>query len=73
MIFNQSSRCLPAGIYSEEQVTAWKPIVQAVHDKGAVFFCQIWHVGRASHPRECAPATVRGFFSFAFPLFSWFT
>lgn len=41
--------CTP-GIYSEEQVTAWKPIVQAVHDKGAVFFCQIWHVGRASHP-----------------------
>lgn len=23
---------------------------QAVKDKGAVFFCQIWHCGRASHP-----------------------
>ncbi|EFJ25413.1 hypothetical protein SELMODRAFT_173572 [Selaginella moellendorffii] len=37
------------GIWSEEQVEAWKPIVQAVHDKGAVFFLQIWHVGRVSH------------------------
>ncbi|GLJ55777.1 hypothetical protein SUGI_1197670 [Cryptomeria japonica] len=37
------------GIWSEEQVEAWKPIVKSVHDKGAVFFCQIWHTGRASH------------------------
>lgn len=37
------------GIWSEEQVEAWKPIVNAVHDKGGVFFCQIWHTGRASH------------------------
>jgi 2,4-dienoyl-CoA reductase-like NADH-dependent reductase (Old Yellow Enzyme family) len=33
-------------------VEAWKPIVKAVHDKGAIFFCQLWHCGRASH--ECA-------------------
>lgn len=38
------------GIYSEEQVEAWKPIVDAVHAKGAIIFCQLWHVGRASHP-----------------------
>ncbi|KAH9324288.1 hypothetical protein KI387_004466, partial [Taxus chinensis] len=37
------------GIWSEEQVEAWKPIVNAVHEKGGVFFCQIWNVGRASH------------------------
>lgn len=37
------------GVYSDEQVEAWKPIVKAVHDKGAFFVCQIWHVGRASH------------------------
>ncbi|KAI7840032.1 hypothetical protein COHA_006238 [Chlorella ohadii] len=41
--------CTP-GIYTEEQVAAWKPVVKAVKDKGAAFFCQIWHVGRASHP-----------------------
>lgn len=38
------------GIYTKEQVEAWKPITQAVHDKGAVVFMQIWHTGRASLP-----------------------
>lgn len=37
------------GIYTEAQIEAWKPIVKAVKDKGAIFFCQIWHCGRASH------------------------
>jgi hypothetical protein len=36
------------GIWTREQVEAWKPVVEAVHCKGGVFFCQIWHVGRAS-------------------------
>jgi 2,4-dienoyl-CoA reductase-like NADH-dependent reductase (Old Yellow Enzyme family) len=33
---------------TQEQVEAWKPIVDAVHRKGAFFFCQMWHVGRVS-------------------------
>ncbi|KAL5708658.1 12-oxophytodienoate reductase [Ranunculus cassubicifolius] len=37
------------GIWTKEQVEAWKPIVEAVHAKGGVFFCQIWHVGRVSN------------------------
>ncbi|XP_059653566.1 12-oxophytodienoate reductase 2-like isoform X2 [Cornus florida] len=37
------------GIWTKEQVEAWKPIVDAVHDKGGIFFCQIWHVGRVSN------------------------
>ncbi|KAI5674287.1 hypothetical protein M9H77_14651 [Catharanthus roseus] len=37
------------GIFTKEQVEAWKEIVDAVHAKGAVIFCQLWHVGRASH------------------------
>jgi 12-oxophytodienoic acid reductase len=24
-------------------------VVDAVHDKGGIIFCQLWHVGRASH------------------------
>ena len=40
------------GIHTEEQKEAWKPIVQAVHKKGAIFFLQLWHVGRASHPGD---------------------
>ncbi|KAL5697339.1 12-oxophytodienoate reductase [Ranunculus cassubicifolius] len=37
------------GIWTKEQVEAWKPIVDAVHAKGGIFFCQLWHVGRASN------------------------
>ncbi|KAJ7949725.1 12-oxophytodienoate reductase [Quillaja saponaria] len=47
------------GIWTKEQVEAWKPIVDAVHAKGGVFFCQIWHVGRVSNtgyqPNRQAP------------------
>ncbi|KAJ8758557.1 hypothetical protein K2173_000278 [Erythroxylum novogranatense] len=37
------------GIWTKAQVEAWKPIVDAVHAKGGIFFCQIWHVGRVSN------------------------
>jgi len=37
------------GIYNQEQTDAWRKVVDAVHAKGAIFFCQLWHVGRASH------------------------
>lgn len=38
------------GVHSEDQIEAWKPVIKAVHDKGAVFYCQLWHCGRASLP-----------------------
>lgn len=38
------------GLWTDEQVEAWKPIVDTVHAKGAVFFAQIWHTGRVSAP-----------------------
>jgi 2,4-dienoyl-CoA reductase-like NADH-dependent reductase (Old Yellow Enzyme family) len=38
------------GIWSEEQVAAWKPITEAVHAAGATMILQLWHVGRVSHP-----------------------
>ncbi|KAK2640536.1 hypothetical protein Ddye_028331 [Dipteronia dyeriana] len=37
------------GIWTKEQVEAWKPIVDAVHAEGGIFFCQIWHAGRVSN------------------------
>ncbi|XP_028548930.1 putative 12-oxophytodienoate reductase 8, partial [Dendrobium catenatum] len=37
------------GIWTKEQVEAWKPIVSAVHEKGGVFICQLAHVGRVSN------------------------
>ncbi|CAO2145191.1 unnamed protein product [Urochloa humidicola] len=36
------------GLWSQEQVEAWKPVVDAVHANGALFFCQLWHTGRKS-------------------------
>ncbi|XP_052202708.1 putative 12-oxophytodienoate reductase 11 [Diospyros lotus] len=47
------------GIWTKEQVEAWKPIVDAVHARGGTFFCQLWHVGRVSNqdfqPNHQAP------------------
>ncbi|XP_027150162.1 putative 12-oxophytodienoate reductase 11 [Coffea eugenioides] len=45
------------GIWTKEQVEAWKPIVDAVHAKGGIIFCQIAHVGRVSgsQPNGQAP------------------
>ena len=38
------------GIHSPEQVAGWKLVTDAIHDGGGVAFCQLWHVGRISHP-----------------------
>jgi N-ethylmaleimide reductase len=38
------------GIYSPEQVTAWRQVTDAVHRKGGKIFLQLWHSGRISHP-----------------------
>lgn len=37
------------GIYTDQMVDAWKPVVDAVHEAGSVIFLQLWHCGRASH------------------------
>ena len=37
------------GLYTEAQLAAWKPVINAVHKAGGIFFSQLWHVGRASH------------------------
>ena len=36
------------GLYSTEQLDAWKRVTQAVHGKGGRIWCQLWHVGRVS-------------------------
>lgn len=38
------------GIWSEEQVEAWKPITRAVHEEGGLIAMQLWHMGRLVHP-----------------------
>jgi N-ethylmaleimide reductase len=37
------------GIYTDEMTQGWKHTVNALHEKGAVIFLQLWHTGRASH------------------------
>ena len=51
-------------IWTKEQVEAWKPIVDAVHAKGGVFFCQIWHVGRVSNTGNTFDRFIPQYFSF---------
>ena len=38
------------GIYTDEQVAGWRRVTDAVHEKGGHIVCQLWHVGRISHP-----------------------
>ena len=40
---------LTPGIYTPEQITAWKKVTQAVHEKGGVIYAQLWHTGRVGH------------------------
>jgi len=52
------------GVYTDQQVEGWQPVTKAVQEQGAAMFCQLWHVGRVSHPtfqkgeRPLAPSAV---------------
>jgi N-ethylmaleimide reductase len=37
------------GIYTPEQMAAWKKVTQAVHEHGGQIVAQLWHTGRAGH------------------------
>lgn len=37
------------GIFTQEQIEAWKKVTKSVHDKGGVIFAQLWHTGRVAH------------------------
>ncbi|WP_408589231.1 alkene reductase [Novosphingobium sp.] len=38
------------GIWTDEQVEAWKPVTEAVHQAGGRIVLQLWHMGRIVHP-----------------------
>jgi N-ethylmaleimide reductase len=38
------------GIWSTDQVAAWKPVTQAVHEADGRIILQLWHMGRLVHP-----------------------
>lgn len=52
------------GIYSEEQVTAWRKTTEAVHQNNSMIFLQVMHTGRVTHPenlpggRHLAPSAI---------------
>lgn len=37
------------GIYTDEHMTAWRRVTDAVHAQGGKIVLQLWHVGRMSH------------------------
>ena len=38
------------GLWNDEQVEAWKPVVARVHESGGRIVAQLWHMGRLVHP-----------------------
>lgn len=37
------------GIYTKDQIAAWKKVTSAVHKKGGLIYAQLWHTGRVGH------------------------
>ena len=40
---------LTPGIYTQDQINAWKKVTRAVHEEGGVIYAQLWHTGRVGH------------------------
>ncbi len=59
---------LTPGIFTKQQIAAWKKVTAAVHDKGGVIIAQLWHTGRIGHsvdrngklPLAPSPLPIRG-------------
>ncbi|MFJ5025699.1 alkene reductase [Streptomyces goshikiensis] len=48
-LIGQSNPGTP-GLFTDEQVEAWRPVTAAVHANGGRIFTQLMHGGRVSHP-----------------------
>lgn len=46
------------GIWSGEQVAAWRPVTRAVHEQGGLIIAQLWHMGRMAHSAVTGVAPV---------------
>jgi N-ethylmaleimide reductase len=40
---------LTPGIYTHEQIEAWKKVTDTVHKEGGTIYAQLWHTGRVGH------------------------
>ena len=38
------------GIWTQEQIAAWKEVVESVHQAGGVIYLQLWALGRTANP-----------------------
>lgn len=54
------------GIYTDQQVAAWRKVTDEVHARGGRIVVQLWHVGRVSHTsllpegeKPVAPSAIR--------------
>ncbi len=67
LIVSEASQVVPEGqgyvatpgVHSDDQVSGWRRVTDAVHAAGGHLFLQLWHVGRISHtdfqPDHAAP------------------
>src|SRR4051812_26345648 len=44
------------GLWSEDQVSGWRKVTDAVHKHGGLIIAQLWHMGRTVHPSFLAGA-----------------
>lgn len=59
---------LTPGIFTDQQIAAWRKVTEAVHDKSGVIIAQLWHTGRMGHsvdrngklPFAPSPLPIRG-------------
>lgn len=43
---------LTPGLFTQQQMEAWKKVTTAVHAEGGVIFAQLWHTGRVGHSAD---------------------
>jgi N-ethylmaleimide reductase len=46
------------GLWTDDQVSGWTHITEAVHGQGAFIFAQLWHAGRLAHISSTGEAPV---------------
>lgn len=56
------------GIWSQSQIAAWKEVTAAVHNKGCIIYCQLWHQGRTACPDVIKSQGLRLLSSSAVPI-----
>jgi len=46
------------GLYTEDQVLAWRAVTDAVHEEGGTIYAQLMHAGRVGHPSLLADGLI---------------